>query len=269
MTGPTEAGARSEFVLEAVQRFPLLAELHRDASDSRELERTLSMSRSTIHRATRSLEEEGLLTKREDRFELTKLGRVVVDRLGELESDLGAARLLEPFLNTVEDPELVIPLEPFADATVTRRRPRQAHFGVKRIIDRIEATDSLRMFSSIISPLYVEVAHREIMEGTDIEVIFDAEILDVIFEAYRTEAMEALETGHFHLLVGDDIPFELFVFDDGMGMAAHDGDGIARAFVETDAPAAVEWAEDIYRTYEARSERVTPGARPSPLARNA
>lgn len=266
MTGQAEADEASEFMLEAVQRYPLLAELSREAMDGRDLERRLSMSRSTIHRATRSLEEEGLLSRRDDRIELTMLGRVVVDRLARLEGDLGAAARLEPFLNTIEDPSIEIPLEPFADATVTRRRPRQAHFGVKRIIDRIEETDSLRMFSSIISPLYVEVAHREIMDGTEIEVIFDAEILDVIFENYRQEATDALDTGNFHLLVGNDIPFELFIFDDGMGMAAHDQDGIARAFVETTSPAAIEWATDLYRTTEARSERVNTERPMSKLA---
>lgn len=251
-------------MVEAVQRFPLLRTLRRRSGEPRELERTLSMSRSTIHRATSSLEEKGLLSRGDEGIELTPLGRTVTDEIEDMRADLDTATRLAPFLNTVEDPDIGIPLELFADADVTHRQPRQAHFGVKRIIDRIEATDSLCMFSTIVSPLYVEVVHREILDGTDVEVIFDAEVSDVILENYRSETTEALSTGRFHLLVGDDIPFELFIYDDGMGMAAHDADGIARAFVETDAPAAVEWAEELYARYEKRSQRIAPGDRLQP-----
>ncbi|USZ70555.1 helix-turn-helix transcriptional regulator [Natronosalvus halobius] len=243
-----------DFVQEVMTRSELLERLADQPRTARELADQLEMARSTVHRAADALEAHGLVEKPADRFESTGLGDVVAGELRTLRTNLEAARRIEPFLNTIDDSAPELPIEHFTDATVTCSGHRQAHVGVKRITDLIEATDSLRMFSSIISPLYVDVARREILDGTEIEVIFDQRIIDIILEQHVEEAMEAFETGRFEVYVAENVPFELFLFDERVGLAAHDESGIARAFVETTDPGARSWAESLYAEYAADTD---------------
>lgn len=251
-----------EFLVETVKRAPLFELLADEPHEASELVDTLDMSRSTIHRATRSFVEKGLLRKSNERFELTGFGRAVADEVVGFRNRVTAAKKLRPFLNTVELTEVEeltdedVPMSAFSDATVVHPKPRQPHFAVKRIIELIEESESVHMFSSIISPFYVDVAYRELLNGTEIEVVFDPEVVEIIAAEYADKARKAAEAGEFEVLVEPGIPFELFVFDDCIGMAAHDESGIARVFVETDAPEAVEWAESVYETYRDRADSI-------------
>ena len=249
-----------EFLVKAVKRaslFELLADEPREAS---ELVEMLDMSRSTIHRATQSFVEKGLLRKSDDRFELTGLGRAVADEVVDFRRRITGANKLRSFLNTVDLTDVDVPMAAFADADVIHPKPRQPHFAVKRIAELIKASTSVHMFSSIISPFYVDVAYRELLNGTEIEVVFDPEVVEIVASEYADEARKAAEAGDFEVLVQPAIPFELFVFDDCIGMAAHDESGIARVFVETGAPRAVEWAETVYESYRNRAEPLDTSA---------
>lgn len=245
-----------DFLIEAVKRAPVFEELRDGPRDTGELDSNLALSRSTIHRTTQSFMENRLVEKSGDEFELTGFGRTVASEIAEFEARMKSSCQLEPFLNTIGPTDVDVPVERFTDATVTRPKPRQPHFAVKRIIELIEESDSLRMFSSIISPFYVDVAHREMLDGMKIAVIFDPEIIEVVLSEYYDKALEAAETGMFEVQVHDEIPFELFIFDDRIGMAAHDETGIPRAFVEADSPDMIEWAEELYESYEKNADHI-------------
>lgn len=245
-----------KLLVDVVKRASLFELLHHGPREAKDLVENLDMSRSTLHRTTRSFVESGLLRESDAGFELTGFGRSVADEVTQFRSRVASANKLEEFLNTVEATEVDVPTERFSDADVIHPKPRQPHFAVKRIIELIEQSESVRMFSSIISPFYVDVAYREIMDGTEIDVVFDQQVIDIIASEYADRATEAARTGMFEISVRDELPFELFVFDDRIGMAAHDDNGIARVFVEADSPEAIEWAEDVYQSYRDAADRI-------------
>lgn len=242
-----------EFLLEVARRGPVLQALRSGPVGGNDLARTVELSRSTIHRAANSLQAHDLIEKRDGQYELTGLGRVVAEKVDTFGAEVGTARALEPFLNTVEMDD--IPTEHFVDAKVTRPTPRQPHTSIQRIIELIERSDVLQMLSTVLSPLYVEVGYREMRDGMEIEAVFDRECIDIMVSQYAEQAHETVGTGNFTVYAHHGLPFELFILDDRIGMAAHDETGIARVLVECDAPAAVEWAEDLYA--EHRSEAVS------------
>lgn len=249
MSDQRESNRSTAFVDETLNRATLLSYLADEPRRAREIAERLGVSRSTVHRATEQLGEMGLVEKSGNQFDVTALGAVAADEMDCLRTRLETANELEPFLNTIGDADVDVPLGEFDDATVTAPQHRQAHVGVKRIIELIEGSDSIQLFSSILSPLYVDAAHRELLDGTEIEAVFDSAVVELMATKYREEALDAFRTGRFRVLVGDDVPFELFLFDDRMGMAAHDDSGIAHAFVESTSQGAREWAEDLYRSY--------------------
>jgi predicted transcriptional regulator len=217
-----------------------------------------STSRSTIHRALDTLEDANVVRKTDKRYALTGFGRTVTEWTRAYSTVLATALDLDEFLIAVESIDVDVPMEHFADAEVIQPEPREAHRGLKRIIDLIEASESLRMFSNILSPLYVDVARREMIDGTEIEVIFDERLVDIIRLEYVEDAIEAFRTGRFDIYVGPEIPFELFLRDDKMAMAAHDNSAVPRMFVETNADGAVEWAQELYLSDRERAELFDP-----------
>jgi len=246
-------GVDEEVMKEVVARVGLLEAIEAEPRTLRELEEVLQMSRSTIHRTTTSLIERGVLEKRGEAFALSGVGGVVVESIDELQDTVTGARHLEPFLNTVGLMDVDVPIHHFRDAAVITPFPHQAHVGVNRIIELIERSDSLSMFSSIISPLYVNAAHREILEGMEITVVFDERTVETIASAHYEKALEAFETGRFDVYVTGDVPFELFLFDDRMGMAAHDENAHAQALVETTSTDAIDWATELYERFESKA----------------
>lgn len=259
-TDPTRTMERENLtdnlLVDIVKRASLFELLSDGPREANELVENLDMSRSTVHRTTHSFVENGLVRESDAGFELTGFGDAVADEVTDFRTRVASANKLEEFLNTIEPTDVDVPIERFADADVTHPKPRQPHFAVKRIIELIEESESLQIFSSVISPFYIDVAYREIMAGTEIDVIFDQQIVEIIASEYAERATEAARTGKFEIRVRDDVPFELFVFDGCIGMAAHDDNGIARVFVETDSPEAVEWAEGVYESYRDAAERI-------------
>lgn len=266
----TTGDVSEQLLVEVAKRAPLLDLLREGPREVNEMVERLDMSRSTIHRTTRSLTEKGLL-RNGDACQLTGFGRTVAEEVAHFRARIAGAAKLRAFLNTAHgddansnrsEPNHVgpdgpdVPVEKFADATVSRPKPRQPHFAVKRIIELMERAESVQIFSGIISPFYVDAAYRQMRNGTEIEVVFDPEVVEIVAEEYTEKARKAAETGQFEILVHENVPFELFVFDDRAGIAAHDDGGIAQVFVEVDAPTAVTWAENVYEDYRERATHV-------------
>jgi len=244
-------------LVEVVRREPLLRALRSTPATPGDLTESVDLSRSTVHRALNSLEEHDLVERFDGEYYLTIPGEVVAEEAAEFATRARTAMTLEPFLNTIDMNG--IPVEHFVDARITRRKPRQPHASLQRIIDLIEVSGSLRMLSTVISPIYVDLGYREMMDGMNIEAVFDRQAMEIMLTEYGEKAYETVTTGHFDLYVHDGLPFELFLFDEKMGMAAHDENGIAQVLVESEAEPAIEWAEDIYARHLAEADPLTLG----------
>ncbi|MFC4359048.1 helix-turn-helix transcriptional regulator [Halobium salinum] len=243
-------------ITEVVKRAPILDALRDEPQDANRLEERLAFSRSTIHRATNHLADLGLIRKREGRFELTAFGRLVGGRLVDFRRDLDTADRLSPFLDAVEG-TVELPLDGLAEAEVSGPERGRAHVAVKRISDLMAGSESLRTFSGVVSPIYVDICCREAKAGARVRAVFDRRVVDVLFNEYAADYREAIEQGELEVRIHDDCPFELFLFDDRVGMTAHDDAGQVTQFVESDDPSVYEWAEGLFERYRSEAEFAT------------
>ncbi|MDS0294251.1 helix-turn-helix transcriptional regulator [Halogeometricum luteum] len=243
-------------LVEVVKRLPILEALRNGPQSAGGLEERLSFSRSTVHRATNALGALGMIRKRDGEFELTSFGRVAVRRLSECRRDLDIADRLSPFLNAV-DADVAFPVAALSDAAVTSPDRGQAHFAVKRVSDLMRESKSLRTFSAVVSPVYVDICCRQARRGASVEAVFDRRVVDILFDEYGPEAREAIRGGDLEVLICDDCPFELFVFDDCVAMTAHGSGGERTPFVESSNPDLYEWAEDLFVRYKSDAEFAT------------
>ncbi len=247
----------SDDAVEFVKRAELLSFLRTTAADADTLERNLSASRSTIHRATQSLTTQGLVEEDDGVFELTSVGEVVAARTERFRTELDAVDRIEPFLDEIDSDAVDPPLDHLADATVERPSPGQPHVVVRCLNDLVADAESIRMFSGVVSPVYVDIAHEAVEEGTEIRAVFRREVVDVLFSEHGRKSREAARTGRFGVRIHDDCPFELFLSENRVGMSAHDDRGLPVGFVETSDPAVVDWAESLFAHYWDTAEYAT------------
>lgn len=248
---PTE---NREFLLEVVRRAPLLRVLRAAPADASELAAQVDMSRSTVHRATDSLEKLDIIDRADGAYELTGFGEVIAEQMASFGRRTSTALSLKQFLNSIDMDGNGITVEEFSDAKITRRKARQPHATIHRITELIRNSDRLRMFSTVISPVYVDVAYKEMMNGMEITALFDREVVEIMLSEYPEKAYESIETGNFEVYAHDGLPFEMFLFDDKIGVAAHNENGNAEVLIECDEPSAREWAETLYADQLADAE---------------
>lgn len=246
----------TDALVTVVRRAPALAALADGPMDRGDLQEHLDVSRPTVHRLTRALDDEGLLERVDGEYVLTPLGEVVADRVAAFERDVTAARRIGGLLGVVREAPVEFDVRPFADATVTHAEPGNPYAPVSRFIDLVVETETLRgMDPASINPLHVDDLHRAIVAGMETDAIFQPDVVTELLENNPDRAQAAFESGNLTLRTLDDIPFGLTLCDDRVGVGVYEQEmGMLELYVDTDAPGAREWAEAVFEEYRAAAE---------------
>jgi predicted transcriptional regulator len=240
-----------------VKRAELLDALRAEPRTAGELERALSMSRSTVHRATEHLVERNVLRKEGQEFALTDPGRVAADEVVGFRDRMDGIEKLEPFLETADVSGVDLPFSALADAAVVRPDAKESHRVESVIRDRIASAESLRLFSGVVSPFYLEEIRDVVVTGATVEAVFDPKAVEVLFDEYAALSKDAAKAGEIAIKIHERCPFELFVFEETVGLAAHDDRGSPRLFVESSSEAVFDWADRLFERYATESEYAT------------
>lgn len=248
-----------------VRRAPALAALREQPLDRRDLETCLDVSKPTVHRLTRTLGEMGLVERSDGIFVLTGLGEAVADVVAEFTRSVGTAYRLAPLLETIQDRYPAFDVAAFADATVTIAEPSDPYRPVQRYCSLIEKTRILRGFdTTTLSPQHIDVVYRRVCDGMEMELVYPPAVASHLLSAYPKRMAEMVESGYLDFRVHADLPYGLAIFDERVAIASYcETTGALRAFIDTDAPAAYEWAETIYDDYWAEAERFEMHSSPS------
>ncbi len=243
---------------DVVRHGPVLEALLEGPLDHREIEDRLDVSRATSHRFTQWLDDQGLVEKRDGRFELTGRGEVIAEEVLRFEANVRTAHRLAPLLDAVCEDHREFVVEPFVDATVTVAAPDDPYRPVQRFTELVRDSESFRGFNTThMAPLALGEFHRQVFEGTDTEIVYLPSIVKKLFETYPERAREAVDRGHLTLRTRDDLPYGLAIFDDRVGIGGYDeGTGLMRVFVDTGNPIAREWAERVYASVRADSDPI-------------
>lgn len=247
-------------LIELLRQDPVLEALRAEgAMDRQDLESHLDVSRSTVHRFTRSLRDSGLIKRVNNEFVLTPFGETSAEAIAAFGSTIETARELAPILESAVAHDIRVDLEAFEEATVTTAAPGDPYRPVKRFMSLLEATDTLRgLDPASINPMHVDELAERIVEGMETEAVYPTAVAEGFLTSYPERSQAALESGNLTLLVHDDLPFGLTLCDDRVGVGVYDDDtGLLRTYADTDAPAAREWAEAVYADYRAEATPAT------------
>ena len=245
-------------LLEVVKRAPMLVALREESLSPRDLQERLDVSKSTAHRNATSLADRGLLRKSDGEHTLTGFGREVADVVSSFEADIETTVRLSPMFDAIDGTDPPCPIDAFADATVTSTAQGDPFGPLARFVSLVSGTDSLRMVDSYaIAPTYIDEIQGRVLDGLEAEVIERPEVAEDVIENYPRRCVSLCGSEYFTLKLLDDLPFGLVILDHRIGVGVRDpGTGTPRAFVDTDADQAREWAETVFDSYWSEATRL-------------
>ncbi|ELZ27118.1 transcriptional regulator [Halogeometricum pallidum JCM 14848] len=203
-------------------------------------------------------------------YALTPLGDFVADRFLDLRDAMEIEAKLRDIWRWLPHEMPGFSVELFADAVVSYPGPAYPYEPVERLSHLIESTTRMRGFDSIVyKSSNLETACGAILDGMAFEYVFAPEALQGTF-AWNPERMRAVAAcDNAALFVHDHLPggdrCGLGIVDDRAGICCHDPEtGALVAVVDTDAPAAREWALSTFERVKTEATPVDPTTESSP-----
>jgi predicted transcriptional regulator len=243
----------------ATRRTEFLECLLEQPKDKRMLVDDIGMSRATVDRGLRELENAGLIEYTDGRFALSTIGKITEYGLSDLIETIGLGQRLRPFLRWVSYDKFDIDIHLLADAELLLPEPGDPWAMMNRHVQMLKEADNGRVIQPVTSLYAMEVAYERIVNaGATGASVVESSVADTFqTNPNYTELVEGMiATGRFDLYIyGGTIPYFLGVFDETVQIGA-DEDGEPRAILETDSAKVLKWAENKYEEYRQQAKLV-------------
>lgn len=245
------------------RRFEFLEALEDGSSPKNALERDLGVSRSTIDRAVRSLEAEGIVYRETGEVGLTTLGMVALDGYRQFRSGLTGLEQARPLFSAI-DREEPPPFELFQEADVVTANRQSPHRPIVALQQFLDDAVSVKSIATGLLPEYVATYRTQIVEeGMEAEVVVQSDVLDDLLATYWDPMNEVIESGRFTVYETDeDPPYSIKVGETDrteVSIITYGDQGVS-GFIRTDSETAIEWAERLYERTKSTATLVAPMA---------
>lgn len=246
MTERTDAVEDVEFLARSTTRVRLLETLRERGPATREdLREALSASRTTVSRNLDALCDRGWVRATDREYALSPGTDAIVDRFLDLESTVGIADHLRPFLEHVDDDAFDVDLGLLDEATVTVAEPGDPLAMVNAHVAAIQGSTDVLAAVPFLGLHATEAVHESVVDGdATVELVAGPRVVETLLEApgYAELAADLQAADGFTLSRAPaDVPFYVGVLDDVVQVGV-DEDGEPRALIESTTPAVRDWA---------------------------
>jgi predicted transcriptional regulator len=221
----------------------------------------LSVSRSTVDRALRQLEQAGLVTRVDGEFTATLPGRLAAKTYGEYREDVGTI---------AETSDLLCNLDP--ECNVSRRMLRGADVMVAQQPAPYRPATELKSYvhgasrvlglsRSITNSSTSDLLAARVKEGMEYHVVYDTTLAQFLSRGRGKERAEMVETGHFEAYATDGLPYGLFIFEREdqtvVALVIYDDTDDLRGVFLNDTEEAIEWAREVWHSVRETAMPIT------------
>ncbi|MFB6118536.1 helix-turn-helix transcriptional regulator [Halosegnis sp.] len=244
------------------RREQLLTQLREAPRAKSDLVADLDVSRSTVDRAVRKLEEAGLLERRDGVVALTLAGRLVFDEYRQFRERTDGVLAAREALAALPADTDVDPAA-LAGAEVTLADRTAPYRPAERQSALIERATRADLLGTAVAPRFVEAYRAAILDGTEVRAAVTPVVAESLVVDHAEALSEMLSTGRLALRVLDTTPpfsltrFELEGDDERLALMIRSADG-PRAHVQNDTDAAVSYAADYFERHWARADPLSP-----------
>lgn len=267
MSEPTE---EIEFLARSEHRSEVLEALAGVARDRNALQEKTGASSPTMGRILADFEERRWVERHGPTYELTPLGRYVADRFTDFRDAMATERKLRNVWRWLPREMEGFSVAMFADAVVSYPGEGYPYEPVERITHLIEETDTMRGFgTTVFKSVNNETVCEAVLDGMEFEYIYSPEVLEATVAWNPEKVAEASARDNCTLFVHDGLPDQhrcgLGIFDARIGICCHDAETRQlEAVIDTDAAAALAWAETVYARHRAEARPLDADDAPDP-----
>lgn len=231
-----------------------------DVTDKREIEDRLGISRTTVNRAFRQLENVDAIVAEGGKYRLTFLGKLAHQQYEDLEGSYETLVEAKSLL-------LYLPSDAHLDASVLdgvdvlESSDIAPHEPIRRLEAVVRNGETVKGCFPVALPWFVDFFHEQVVEdGLVAEFIFPDRLVEYLLTAYNDEVSGIIGSGNgtiYRLSEDQVLPFGLVIVDDGLVWIGVYGEGNALrgAFVNT-SEAAVAWCLDVFADSREAAEEV-------------
>lgn len=252
-------GPQNDLLELAAKRHEVLEAIETGTREKRNLTEELAVSRPTVDRAVRELEDARLVVRESGECALTLLGRLVWEHFGEL---------LETFESLASSAEITCELP--ANAPIDSRAIDGAAFSTntERIPARplpirsdIDGSREMKAVLNKVFPQCVEKFHEHANDHLTVEFVMHTDALEMVREVYGHPTRERLcQSGYEVYRTDDTPPFDAFLVDRDLVFvrvySRHEGALVGT--IENVEDAAVRWAGELFDTLKRDADPVVP-----------
>lgn len=219
-----------------------------------ELVDTLDISRSTVDRAVRELEEMGLVTYDGEAYHASLVGRLAHDEYEDLRTELVTLQDVAPLLTTLP-PSAPVDLRVLKQAEVVVATEPAPYVPGSRISDLLRNADHVRSLSmAYTTPETGDViADSVAADELSTNIVFEESLYEHLSNSDVLNVDALVEDPNVTAGVVETLPFGLIIASQGDAeiacLAVYDDDRTLEGVVINDREEAVAWAESVWETY--------------------
>lgn len=225
-------------------RRALLHAIAEGPADKQSLVSKVGVSRSTVDRGVRDLEEVGLVERSGGTVALTTSGRIALkahDRLSDTIQGLGASKDLLRHIPPESPPDPVI----FQGGTIVESTAAVPQLAASTVSEMVTNADSLRGVALSVEPELVTAGRDAIVDrNMEITIVVPEAVVSRLLGAHEEALTASLEGGIDLRQTTMDMPFGLMVFesdDDAEVVLLVYGESGLQGVVKNDRDPALAW----------------------------
>jgi predicted transcriptional regulator len=230
------------------------------ATTGRALAEETGASRSTVARILKEGESRGWIDSEGSRYELTELGRIMIDEFTEYLETVEAVQYLGEAVHWLPPPLHAIEYRQFRDADVVRPTDTNPSRPFDVVFQRFLTAERIRSVARTIPGRFrdSELFERVVEGEVDLELVIQASWLDSLPpEPDRMARWRDRAARDEVWTYEGDVPLSFHICDDSVVVWLSEDRGrkrVIRGVLISENPAVLSWAESRYDEYRAAAE---------------
>ncbi|MFC7202999.1 helix-turn-helix transcriptional regulator [Haloferax namakaokahaiae] len=243
-----------------LRRDEVIAQVRAGPIDIRSLTDAVDVSRPTVHRSLKELQEHDIVAETTGGYVVTSYGELLFERYRSFLSEFGDMEDHRELLMGLDDASSICD-SLLEGATYTKSVPFAPEKPISEVEAFVRGATTVRGFTPFIVERYAMLFHDQVTSRSlDAEILTSRPVFDYTSVHWQDQLEEAIAAGLEYLVVEDSFPFGLLIAEepDEAVCVIVDDNGTLRGVIQNDNPDAVEWGRNLYEQYRTQARYPDP-----------
>jgi predicted transcriptional regulator len=242
---------------EIARRSELINRILEGRTRKRELKSTLEVSDSTLNRAIRCLEEEGIIRCQNGDYTVTSYGRFVLSEYERLADRYDTFNDAKPLLRELES-DTLLDREAIQNADVILADYPDPRAPITKLENLVEGHQSITALTSVIQPRFLNRMYEYLKQGTvEVDLIMETDQVEHLFASYDwVRDMMDLQSCTIRRIEDSPDLGVVLVDEDYIWIGVYGQDNTILGAILNDTSPAIEWGREILQEYRSEGNPV-------------